>query len=412
MDLRLSCIQILKLKKYKFDSICVSENRDIKSGDSHILPINASSAFSFENVEDSIDIFTGKSKGFVYSRYGNPTISSVEKKLAQLESISIDTQAYCLLTSSGMSAISTLLTTLLQPGDKILTQHELYGGTTELMNSVLSKFKISAVYVDLNDLEAAEKCIIENQDIKLIYLETPSNPTLSCIDIPSIAKLSNRHAIKLAIDNTFCTSYLQQALALGADYVIYSTTKFLNGHGNSIAGAILCRSEEEHYAFWNTMKLMGTNSNAFDAWLLHNGLKTLTLRMDRHCSNALKIAEYLNDHKRVKKVNYPGLVDNAYHSIAKAQMSQFGAMLSFELEGTIEHSKKFMNSCELCTIAPTLGNADTLLLHPASSSHLNIDKKIREQNGITDGLVRVSVGIENPEDLIDDISKAIDNSFK
>ena len=200
-----------KLKKYRIDSLCVSENREIKNGDSHVLPINASSAFSFENIEESIDIFTGEKKGFVYGRYANPSIESVEKKLAALESLTTEHDAYCVLTSSGMSAISTLLLSQLQAGDSILTQHELYGGTTELMNAVISKYDINLIRADLNDKDEINRILSENESVKLIYLESPTNPTLSCVDIAQIAELKDSHSVKIAIDNTFSTAYLQQA---------------------------------------------------------------------------------------------------------------------------------------------------------------------------------------------------------
>lgn len=395
------------MKKLKIDSICVKENRQIENGDAHILPINASSAFSYKTIEDSIDVFTGQKKGFVYGRYGNPTIASVETKIAELEGIDLDQPCFCTLTSSGMSAISTLLLSQIKPGENILTQSNLYGGTTELLKSILEPLGIGILYTDLNNSKKLQSILESHDNIGLIYFETPNNPTLDCIDIAQVVELAKSHSVHTAIDNTFSTAYLQRPMHLGVDFVVYSTTKFLNGHGNSIAGAIISIDEIKQQAIWNTMKLMGTNCNAFDAWLLHNGLKTLALRMDRHCSNALSLARYLQKHERVNKVNYPGLEENKNHLIAKKQMSQFGAMLSFELIGGIEAAKNFMNNCELCTIASTLGNTDTLLLHPATSSHLKVDKDLRIQNGITDGLIRVSVGIENIEDLIADIEQSL-----
>ncbi len=400
------------VKKNKIDSICASENQEIKSGESHVLPIHSSSAFSYESIEDSIAVFTGEKSGFVYGRFGNPTIDSVERKLAALESHSMETSAYCILTSSGMSAISTLLLSLLSPGDAVMTQGNLYGGSTELLNTIISKNNIDILLEDLTNLSKLEEIFKQNKNIKVIYFESPSNPTLSCTDIESLSKLSRKHGKILVMDNTFSTALIQQPLSLGVDYVIYSTTKFLNGHGNSIAGAILCKTVEKRKRIWNYMKLLGTNCNAFDAWLLHNGLKTLAIRMERHCSNALSLAKYLEAHSKVKRVNYPGLESNTSHDIALKQMKMFGAVLSFELEGTIENAMKFMNACVLCTIASTLGNVDTLLLHPATSSHLNVDKDIRISQGISDGLIRVSVGIENITDIIEDIDQAIENAFK
>ena len=398
------------MKKLKIDSICVKEDKVTNNSDPHVLAIHASSAFSYKSIEDSIDVFTGKSDGYVYTRYGNPTITAVEEKLANLETVGSDLNAFAVLTNSGMSAISTCLMSVLKPGEKILTQFSLYGGTTELMKSIVEPLGVEIMYTDLNNSDALNAVLNSNPDVKLIYFESPSNPTLSCVDIAAIVEVAHNHGTLTCIDNTFCTPYLQQPLVQGVDYIIYSTTKFLNGHGNSLGGAILTNSKDRRKAIWNTMKLMGSNSNAFDAWLLHNGLKTLAVRMDKHCANALALAKFLNKHDKVNHVNYPGLETHPEHNIAKSQMKAYGAVLSFELKGDIENAKKFMNACKLCTIASTLGNVDTLLLHPATSSHLNVDKDLRVQYGITDGLIRVSVGIENIEDIIEDINQAIEKA--
>ncbi len=409
MQVLCSFIKLIMEKnlKLRFDTICAKENIEITTGSPHVLPIHATSAFSYKRIEDSIDVFTGQNEGFVYSRYGNPTISSVQDKLAQLESIDLEQDAYCVLTSSGLSAISTLTISLLKPGDKVLTQGDLYGGTTEIFVSILEKYGIEIIFTDLNDLKEVEILISKDDSIKMMYFESPSNPTLKCIDLSQLSKIAQSKNILTAIDNTFATCYLQRPLNLGIDFVIYSTTKFLNGHGNGIAGAIITTDTSYQKEIWKTMKLMGTNCNPFDAWLVHNGLKTLTLRMDKHSANALALAQFLNDHPKVKKVNYPGLHDFEYHTIAKKQMSQFGGMMSFELDGTIEDAKNFMNNTKLCSITSTLGNVDTLLLHPATSSHLNVSKEIREKAGITDGLIRMSVGIENIEDLKIDVLEGI-----
>ncbi|MBT8232219.1 MAG: aminotransferase class I/II-fold pyridoxal phosphate-dependent enzyme [Saprospiraceae bacterium] len=393
----------MKKPSTKFETICVKENMPVDGSDSHVLPIHATSAFTYENLEDSIDVFTGQKSGYVYSRFGNPTIASVEKKLAQLETIDIENEGACIMTGSGMSAISTLSMSLLESGDAILTQYNLYGGTTEVFKKILSKYGISVIFIDLEDKVAIEKSLEEHQNIKLIYFESPSNPTLNCLDISGIAEIAKKYNVLSAIDNTFCTSYLQRPFNFGIDFVVYSTTKYLNGHGNSIAGAIISKDENYRKTIWTTMKLLGTSCNAFDAWLLHNGLKTLTVRMDKHCSNAMTIAQFLESQPNVLKVNYPGLKSNKYHGVASQHMNQYGAMLSFEIEGGLEKAKGFMNKTQLCSITATLGNVDTLLLHPVTASHMNIDKEIREANGIKDGLIRISVGIENVDDLIEDI---------
>ncbi len=398
------------MKSYKdlnIETICVKDQEIQQSGQSHVAPIHATSSFSYQNIDDSIEVFTGKKSGYVYSRYGNPTINLVEQKLAIMESIGLEEVAGCILTNSGLSAISTMAMTTLSAGDAVITQPDLYGGTTELFKKVIARNKVEVIEINLGDEEGLNKQLESNPNVKLIYFETPSNPTLTCLDIRQITSIAKKHQVKTAIDNTFASCYLQQPFTLGVDFIVYSTTKFLNGHGNSIAGAILMKDASYRSKVWDTMKLVGSNCNAWDAWLLHNGLKTLAVRMDKHCSNALTIAQHLENHPRVKKVNYPGLKSNASHEIAQKQMKQFGGMLSFEIDGTLEDGKAFMDNTKICTIAATLGNVDTLLLHPATSSHLNIPKEKRAVAGISDGLIRMSVGIENVGDLIADINQAL-----
>ena len=395
-------------KKIGFGSMCVHEIADERTTKPHQLPIYATSSFEFENIDQGIDIFSGKEKGHVYGRYANPTIDTVAKKLAMLETYGSDIEASAIMTSSGMSAISTVLLALLDKGDKILSQGNLYGGTTELLLKILQPKGIETILTNLQYLDNVETQLKENPAIKVLYFETPASPTLACLDIEELAKLGKKYDCITVVDNTFPTSYLQKPLLLGCDFVIHSTTKYLNGHGNSIAGVIIGKDTEKmHDQVWKAMKLLGTNSSPFEAWLVNNGLKTLELRMDRHCSNAMTIAEYLHPHPRVEVVNYPGLRSHPDHHIAKKQMTAFGGMLSFELKGGLQAGIDFMNRIKLCVLAPTLGDVDTLILHPASSSHVNIPKEIRERNGITDGLVRLSVGIENVEDLIHDLEQAM-----
>ncbi len=396
------------MSKVRFGSFCVKEEKDTRTTKPHVLPIYATSSFSFGDVQEGIEIFEGKAKGHVYGRYGNPTVNTVEQKLAKLEVFGSDDQAAAVMFSSGMAAISSLLLSCLKAGDKILTQGNIYGGTTELFTKIFSNYNIETILTDLTDIEQVDHLIKQDSAIKLIYFETPANPSLACIDITKIVEVAKRHSIYTVSDNTFCTPYLQQPLNMGVDFVIHSTTKYLNGHGNGIAGAVIGKDLEfMQEKVWGSMKLLGTNSNPFDAWLLNNGLKTLELRMDRHCDNAMKVASFLQDHDAVEFVNYPGLKSHPHHDIAISQMSQFGGMLSFELKGGMDAGLKFMNALEMCALAPTLGDVDTLVLHPASSSHIKIDKAIREENGITDGLIRMSIGIENVEDIIEDAVRGL-----
>ncbi len=393
-------------KPLSFETICSTEVKELRLNKPHVLPIYASSSFVFDDLQHSQDVFTGKKPGYLYSRYANPTIRSVADKLAKLEGFELDASVECLLTNSGMSAISLVISSILTSGDKVLTQANLYGGTTEVLNKVFANFGIETIFTDLSNLTRVEQLITEDDRIKLVYGESPANPSLDCIDLQAIANICQRHSILSAIDNTFCTPYLQRPLNFGIDFVIHSTTKSLNGHGNSIGGAVVY-DEKHHKKLWTTYKLLGLNPSPFETWLLHNGLKTLTLRMDKACSNAMKIATALESHNNVDFVNYPGLPNHRAHTIASKQMTQYGAMLSFEVKGGIDQGKRFMDKVNLLTQAPTLGDLDTLLLHPASSSHLNIDREIRIENGITDGLIRMSVGIENIDDLLTDITQAL-----
>lgn len=388
-------------------TLCVREHAVNKTTKSHQLPIYATSSFAFETIEEGIEIFTGQKQGHVYSRYANPTVDTVANKLAKLESFGTDKDAYGYLTSSGMAAISSVVMALLASGDKILTQGNLYGGTTELFKKLFGRMGIETIFTDLNDLDKVEEILQQDNDIKLIYFETPANPTLACVDLSEMARLAKKYNKTTVIDNTFPTPYLQQPLKFDIDFVIHSTTKFLNGHGNSISGVIIGWREELKKKVWEVIKLAGTNTNAWDAWLLNNGLKTLALRMDRHCSNAMELATHLEQHQNVNYVNYIGLESHPHHKIAQQQMSGFGGMLSFDVKGGQEMALRFMNKLRLATMAPTLGDVDTLVLHPATSSHLNVDKTMREANGITDGLIRISTGIEDVKDIIADIDQAL-----
>ena len=395
----------------KLNSYCVKTAERNESTKPHQLPLYLSSSFVMEDSQEAVDIFTGQKKGHVYGRYGNPTIDTVANKIAAMEGFDLAGDAYGFLTSSGMSAITTLMMSTLQAGDSVLTQGNLYGGSTELLKKILFRMGVNTIFTNLQKLEEVEHIIKNNSNIRMLYFETPANPTMACIDIKAINTIASKYAVPTAIDNTFCTPYLQRPLSLGTDYVIHSTTKYLNGHGNSIAGAIIASDYDASRKIWETLKLNGSTCNPFDAWLLSNGLKTLAIRMDKHSSNAQKIAEYLQQHDKVTHVNYNGLKDHPDHEVASKQMSQFGGMLSFAVQGGQAEALATIDRLKCCTHAPTLGDVDTLVLHPATSSHLNVDKQIREENGITDGMIRVSVGIEDIDDLINDFKQALDQLY-
>ena len=396
----------------RIDSFTAKELKEQRSTQPHILPLYATSSFSFEDINEGIAMFSGEKEGHKYSRYGNPTNDTVAAKLAQLEAYGTGIDAACKLTSSGMSAISTLLMAYVKHGDKVLTQNNLYGGTHQLFLKILEPLGVEIIMEDLQVLDRVEQILQNDKAINFMYLETPANPTMACVDLEALAALAVANAVKTAIDNTFATPYLQQPLKHGIDFVVHSTTKFLNGHGNSIAGAIIAKDAEaiaQGGPIWGAMRLLGTNCSPFEAWMLHNGMKTLALRMDRHSANALEIAKRLEQYERVAKVNYCGLESHPDHALAARQMKAFGGMMSFELHGGIEAGIAFMNKIKMCTLAPTLGDVDTLLLHPASMSHRGIPKAQREAVGITDGLIRMSVGIENVEDIWADLEQAFVN---
>ena len=397
------------MKKISFGSFCVKEPNENRTIKPHVLPIYATSSFVFEDINQGIDIFKGKIDGHKYSRYANPTSDAVAEKIAAMEAYGLDLEASAILVSSGMSAISTLFMGLLKAGDKLLTQGNLYGGSTELIMKIIQSLGVEVELMNLKDLDKAEEMIKNDPTIKLVYCETPANPTMACVDLEGLASITKKYNRLSAIDNTFCTPYLQQPFAKGVDFIIHSTTKFLNGHGNGIAGIIIGKDKQMMKdKVWTAMKLLGTNSNPFDAWLINNGMKTLELRMDRHSANAQAVAEYLESHPKVAKVNYNGLPSHPDHELAKKQMQNgFGGMLSFELKGGLDAGIDLMNKINFCTLAPTLGDVDTLVLHPASSSHINVAKEIRERNGITDGLVRMSIGIETVDDIIADLDQAL-----
>ena len=397
-----------------FSSVAIHGGHEQDPNYAHLTPIYASSTYVFDEAEQGMRRFSGEEKGYIYSRWGNPTITEAEEKIAALESFGIADEngntiaLKAILHASGMAAISTLMIGSLKAGDKILTHYSLYGGTQELLEKVLPPLGIEAIIVDLRDLNAAAHAINADDKIKMLYLETPANPTIQCVDIDELTRLAKARNLNVAIDNTFATPYLQQPFQYGVDYVMHSTTKFLNGHGTAIGG-ILIGKDVEHMSGHITKvhRLLGGNSNAFEAFLLIQGMKTLEVRMERHCHNAMEVAGFLEQHPAVSKVNYLGLPSHPDFNTASKQMRHAGAMLSFEMSGGLEAAKNFIDKLQMCVRAVSLGTCDTLLSHPASMTHYSVPKDKREQYGITDGLIRMSVGIENVQDIILDLEQAL-----
>lgn len=374
----------------------------------HQVPIYASSTYIFDEAEQGMRRFSGKEEGYIYSRWGNPTITEAEEKIVALETFGLNMQAKGILHSSGMAAITTLMLATLKPGDKILTHYSLYGGTNELVNKVLPDLNITAVIADLRDLNKAAEILKTEPAIKMIYLETPANPTIQCVDIEELARMGKQYKCIVACDNTFATPYLQQPFQFDVDFIVHSTTKFLNGHGTAIGGILLGKDLE----FMNTHctkvhRLLGGNSNSFDAFLLIQGMKTLEIRMERHCHNAMEVANFLASHPAVAKVNYTGLSEHPDHHTAMKQMRHPGAMLSFELKSGLQGGINFMNKLKMCVRTVSLGTCDTLLSHPASMTHYSVPAAEKERYGITDGLIRMNVGIENIQDIIADLKQAL-----
>ena len=391
-----------------FGSAAVHSGHQKDPNYAHLVPIYASSTYVYDTAEQGMRRFSGEEPGYIYSRWGNPTISEAEEKIVALETFGLNMEAKGILHASGMAAIATLFLGTLRKGDKVLSHFSLYGGTDELVNNLLPAYGIEAVIADLRKLDEVESIIKNDPAIRLLYLETPANPTMQCVDLAELTAIGKRNNLLVACDNTFATPYLQQPFKYGIDFIMHSTTKFLNGHGTAIGGILIGRDLElMNKKITKTHRIFGGNANPFDAFLLINGIKTLELRMDRHCSNAMETAAYLEKHPAVGKVNYPGLTSHRDHAVAAKQMKHPGAMLSFELKAGFRAGVDFMNQLKMCVRTVSLGTCDTLLSHPASMTHHGVAKEQREKYGITDGLIRMNVGIENVTDILADLEQAL-----
>ena len=380
----------------------------------HVTPIYASSTFVYDEAEQGMRRFSGEEEGYIYSRWGNPNFTEAENKIAALEAFGLKDdsgkplQLKAFLHASGMAALTTLMISNLKKGDKVLSHYSLYSGLEELITRILPRFGVEPVIVDLRDLNKATDAIRSNPEIKMMYLETPANPTMQCVDLEALTKLARANNLLVAVDNTFATPYLQQPFKYGVDYVFHSTTKFLNGHGTAIGGVLLGKDlEQMNTQYKKTYRILGVNSNPFDAFLLTQGMKTLELRMERHCFNAMKVAEYLSAHPAIAKVNYTGLASHPDHKVAIKQMKHAGGMLSYEMKGGLQGGIDFMNKLKMCVRTVSLGTAESILCHPASMTHAGTPKESREKYGITDGLIRMSVGLENIDDILNDLEQAL-----
>lgn len=397
-----------KSNRQRIATTLAVDNLPQKHFNPHAFPIFTSSTYVYESVEGAQKVFEGKEEAFIYSRWTNPNAELVEAKLEALESAGLSVKCKALVFASGMSAISALFQSILKPGDTLIAQGNIYGTSVDYFNHYGSTQNIKVVYVDMSNLTELESTIKKHKSAKLIYAETPSNPSLACYDLKAIAALGKKYGVKTAVDNTFASPLLQQPFRFGIDFIVHSSTKYLNGHGNGLSGFLLSTDIKfMNDTVWKIRKLNGTICSAFDAWMLNTGLKTLPLRMKQHCSNAIKVAAYLDKHPKVSRVYYPGLKSHPDHLLAKKQMLDFGGVLAFELKGGYKEAKKMLSRLRHCKLTASLGTIDTLIQHPASMSHYFMPKKQREQYGISDGLVRLSIGIEYAEDIIDDLNQAL-----
>lgn len=366
----------------------------------HVTPIYQTSTFIFEDCAQGGDRFAGRDDGYKYTRLGNPNADEIARRMAALD----ETEAG-LYTSTGMSAVSTTLLGLMKAGDHFISSNCIYGGSVAVISKVITEYGIGVDYIAINDYDAFRKAFKPNT--KVVYIETPANPTLELIDIKKVAEITHEYGAVLVVDNTFMTPYLQKPITLGADVAVYSATKYINGHGDVVGGIIT--GKKEYIDVINNPHLLnlGGTGSPFDSWLVARGLKTLGLRMDKHCSNAMTVAEYLKAHPKVEVVHYPGLKSFPQHELAKEQMDDFGGIISFEVKGGFNAGKNLLNNLGFISLAVSLGGVDSLIQHPASMTHAAVPEEERLKGGITNGLVRISVGIEDVEDIIEDLEKGL-----
>jgi len=372
-----------------------------KSGIPLLPPLYQNSTFRFTSAAECASAFTDEESGYVYTRWGNPTQKVLEEKLAVLE----DGEA-ALATASGMGAVSTALLTALADGGHVVAMETLYSATHHLLSEDLVRMGIETTFVDATETTEIERAI--RSATKVIYLESPTNPLLKLVDLEACAEIAKAHDVISIIDNTFATPCGQQPIALGIDVVVHSMTKYLSGNGAVIAGAIVGKKAFVARAQKGALRNFGAVISPFNAWLTLHGIATLPLRFAQHCENASRVAAFLEAHPAVAWVNYPGLPSHPQHELAKRQMDRFGGMITMELKGGRDAGEQLVNQLQLCALAVSLGDVRTLLCHPASTTHSQVPTEIRQQTGITDGLVRISVGLEDGKDIIADLAQALE----
>ena len=385
-------MEVMKATAMGFSTECIHAGQEPE-------PVTGAVTYPIFATSTYVQPRLGENKGYEYARTKNPTRSVLEANLAALER---GKHGHCF--ASGMSAIDVVFR-LLKSGDHVIAGENMYGGSYRLFNRVLEKFGLQFTYVDTSRVEAVREALRPNT--KIVYLETPTNPMMTLTDIAACAEVAHKRGALVVVDNTFCSPYLQRPIELGADIVLHSTTKFLNGHSDSIGGAVISNSDEIAEQIGFLQNAIGAILSPFDAWLVLRGVKTLAVRMKRHEENGVAIASYLSHHPKVKKLYYPGLPNHPQHALAKRQMNGFGAMISFDL-GSKDNAAKFLNRVRLCFLGESLGGVETLISHPETMTHASVPIEQRQRLGITPGLVRISVGIEDVEDLIADLENAFE----
>jgi len=365
------------------------------------VPIYQTSTFSFKSAEEGAKCFAGESDGYIYTRIGNPTINALERQIATLEN-----GFGAIAVSSGMAAATTIYLSLLSTGDHIVSTDAIYGPARGVMEKQFIRFGFQSTYINTTNIEAIEKAIRRNT--KVIYIETPANPTMDITDIKACSEIAQKHDCLLVVDNTFCSPYLQKPLDLGADIVFHSMTKFINGHADIVAGIIIAKEEKLYHQLRNMMVNLGCNMDPHQAYMVLRGLKTLSVRIDRAQENAQKVAEFLEKHPKVSWIKYPGIPSHPQYELGKRQMKGSGSMISFGLKRGFEGAKKLMNNVHLALLAVSLGGIETLIQHPASMTHAKVSKDDKQKAGITDDLIRVSVGIEDSKDIIEDLKQGLE----
>jgi methionine-gamma-lyase len=387
-------------KKSGFNSKLIHAGGYHDVNGSAVTPIYQTSTFSFRNADHGAACFSGESDGYIYTRLGNPNIAELENTVAELEN-----GFGGIATSSGMAAVNVVYMGLLGAGDHMISHNAVYGPSRAIMETLYPKFKVESSYVDATHAENVIQAIRPNT--KVLYIETPANPTIGITDLRAMAKIAKEHGLKLVVDNTFCSPYLQRPLDLGADIVVHSMTKFINGHADIVAGMVVTKSEDDYKLLKPIMMNIGCNMDPHQAWLTRRGLKTLSIRIERAQANAIKVAKYLEEHSKIEWVRYPGLKSHPQYALGLEQMNGPGTMISFEVKGGLKGGKTVMDSVKMCLLAVSLGGIETLIQHPASMTHSKLSDEKQLEGGITKGLVRLSIGIEDVEDIIADLDQAL-----